>query len=84
VQQSPNTPVTDQSNREVTQAGSTRHAIHSNASGVFLSTPLIISIKEARKLLGKWSNELQDSEIERIITLLTVIAKETVSPGSKY
>jgi hypothetical protein len=84
VQQLPDTPVSKQFKREDTQASSTRHAIHSNSSGVILSTPLIISIKESRKLLGSWSKELPDAEVERIITLLTVIAKETVNPGSKY
>lgn len=85
MQQSPDTPVTKKTKRKKTSdAGSSRHAVHSNDKGVFLSTPLIISVKESRKLLGSWSKELPDTEIERIITLLTVIAKETVNPGSKY
>ena len=43
---------------------------------------LIISVKEARKLLGQWSKELPDTEVERIITLLEVIAKGTIQSSS--
>lgn len=37
---------------------------------------LIISIKEARKLLGYKSTELDDSQIEELIITLTTVAEE--------
>ena len=36
---------------------------------------LIISIKEARKLLGRGSREMSDHQIEELILLLTSLAE---------
>lgn len=44
--------------------------------------PLIISIKEARKLVDGDFKKLPDCEIERIIVLLESIARKTVQTGS--
>lgn len=43
-----------------------------------LESPLIISVKEARKLLGKEYKNFSDSNIERIVALLESIARETI------
>lgn len=37
---------------------------------------LVISIKEARKLLGKRSRNMMDSQIEELILLLTSMAED--------
>lgn len=39
---------------------------------------LIISIKEAKKLLGKSSYEMTDDEVEKLITVLDGIARLTI------
>jgi len=37
---------------------------------------LLISVKEARKLLGKEAQPLSDQQVEEYITLLSAIAKD--------
>jgi hypothetical protein len=39
-----------------------------------------MSVKEARKLLGKRYQNFTDTEIEQIVTLLNVIAIDSVLP----
>lgn len=39
---------------------------------------LIVSVSEARKLLGESAKSLADEEIERMIILLDIIAKESI------
>lgn len=43
----------------------------------------VISVKEARKLLGKSFQEMSDEQIENIVSLLTNIANVTITKGSK-
>jgi hypothetical protein len=38
----------------------------------------LISVKEARKLLGSQFNYLSDDEVERMVTLLDNIAREYI------
>jgi len=66
-------------NRSASKSHRTSHA----GSPLFPSE-LIISVKEARKILGKWSKDLPDDEIERIITLLHVISEGIVNAGSDF
>ncbi len=42
-----------------------------------------ISIKEARKILGKDFEELDDAKIEEIISLLSLLAKETLEKATR-
>ncbi len=43
-----------------------------------------ISVKEARKILGKESSNLSDNQVREIITTLTVVAKKFLQKtGSK-
>lgn len=42
-----------------------------------------ISIKEARKILGRDFEELDDAKIEEIVTLLSLIAKEMLEKATK-
>jgi hypothetical protein len=39
---------------------------------------LIISVKEARKLLGKDAKQMSDTEVEKLIIDLNVIARYTI------
>ena len=39
---------------------------------------LVVSVKEARRLLGNSAKNLTDEEIERMIILLDVIAQESI------
>lgn len=49
----------------------------------FLSKP-IISAKEARKLLGRSAGELSDTQVEEIVTLLTLLSqRQLYYNGSK-
>ena len=43
----------------------------------------IISIKEARKILGKNYDELDDIQIENVINSLSFIAREMLEKASK-
>jgi hypothetical protein len=43
---------------------------------------LIISVKEARRLLGKYGKELSDDEIIEIISSLTELAKHNIQKKS--
>lgn len=43
----------------------------------------IISIKEARKILGKDYDELDDAQIEDVINSLSFIAREMLEKASK-
>jgi hypothetical protein len=43
-----------------------------------MSPESVISVKEARKLLGKSYNNFTDSEVEQIVALLNVVAVECV------
>jgi len=43
---------------------------------------VIISVKEARKILGKNYQHLTDKQIENMITILHLIAKGTIEPRS--
>jgi hypothetical protein len=45
---------------------------------VVVSTPSIISVKEARKLLGKDYRTLTNEQIEEIVTLLNVVALDFI------
>ena len=47
-------------------------------NNIYLGESLIISIKEARKLLGKRFDDLTDEEIENIIETLSRIARDTI------
>jgi uncharacterized protein YaaW (UPF0174 family) len=42
-----------------------------------------ISVKEARKVLGKNFEELDDTRIEEIVNLLSLIAKEMLEKAAK-
>ncbi|MGD0284153.1 MAG: hypothetical protein ABSB12_00960 [Candidatus Saccharimonadales bacterium] len=42
----------------------------------------VISVKEARKLLGKSYRTFSDSEVEQIVVLLNVVATEAVQSKS--
>lgn len=43
----------------------------------------IISIKEARKILGKEYEHMSDDQVEQLITGLTFIARETIKSFRK-
>jgi hypothetical protein len=43
-----------------------------------LSAPSLISVKEARKLLGSQYNFLSNEEVERMVTLMDNIAREFI------
>lgn len=43
----------------------------------------LISIKEARKLLGRNYDELSDARIDEVINTLSLIAKEMLEKASK-
>jgi hypothetical protein len=45
---------------------------------VVVSTPSIISVKEARKLLGKDYRTFTNEQIEEIVTLLNVVALDFI------
>lgn len=45
------------------------HAPHNN-----ISDPLVISVKEARKLLGKDGKTLSDNQVIELVQTLTVVA----------
>ena len=49
-------------------------------SSAFQNKKLTMSVKEARKLLGKPYSIFNDAEIEGIVTLLSVVAIESVRP----
>ena len=38
----------------------------------------VISVKEARKLLGRESRQLDDYQVQEIITLLTLMARQNI------
>lgn len=42
----------------------------------------MMTIKEARKILGKASESLSDSEIEEMVNTLSIIAKEALKTAS--
>lgn len=42
------------------------------------TTKPLITVKEARKLLGKESRELNDYQVQEIIGLLSLIAQSTI------
>ncbi len=44
---------------------------------LFFDKP-IITVKEARKLLGKDSRHLTDSQVENVIELLNIIASDVI------
>lgn len=48
----------------------------------FEVSPPLISIKEARKLLGKESRQLDDNQIRDIIITLSLIAREYLKISS--
>ena len=37
-----------------------------------------ITVKEARKILGKDANSMSDAEIEEVVSTLTILAKDTL------
>jgi hypothetical protein len=49
-----------------------------------LPTTLIISVKEARKLLGQQNKDLTDDQLEKLIVDLSAIAKLYIRSVPKY
>jgi|GEM_PF-6737881 len=48
-----------------------------------LETGLIISIDEARKILGDTAKNMSDEQLEHVITTLHAIARESLASAAK-
>lgn len=47
-----------------------------------MESHLLITIKEARKILGKQSRELSDDQVREILNTLTLMARRYLTPSS--